>query len=363
MNIVLTGPMASGKTKVGKQTAKALNMTFLDTDDLIMERTRMDINQIFSEMGEEHFRKIEEEVIEVISGQDDIVVATGGGVVLSNINMKRLRKNSIIINLKASLDTLCTRLENSMDRPLLNGKDLKEELRKHSEGRIDRYKNADYFIDTDNIDISNAVDRIIHLSMQPFVRICACIAGESPTSQMKKAVELGASIVELRLDLIPDPDIPSLIRESGLPVIATDRKEKDNLITAIKAGGDFVDVEIESPERDRIIEVASQYNCKVIVSFHDYGETPEAFPEKGSADLLKIATEVNSKEDYMRLLNLINERDDIIVIGMGTLGTSTRVIAPLLGSYLTYASMGQDTGPGQISLDTMKEIYNGLGII
>ena len=166
-----------------------------------------------------------------------------------------------------------------------------------------------------------------------------------------------------RLDLISNPDISSLVQMSGLPVIATDRKNKNNLIKAIDEGCDFVDVEIESQKKEKVIEKAKSNDCKVIASMHDFEKTPENFLfNKGKADMFKIAAKVNSVEDCKRLLNLLRNRKDLIVIGMGELGTFTRIVAPLLGSYLTYASIDQSIAPGQLSLETMRGIYRSMGL-
>lgn len=363
MNIVLTGPMGSGKTTVGKAVANALRMKLIDTDNLIMKKTDMSVNEIFVKYGQRDFRRREEEVITEVSKLDNRVIATGGGVVLNPVNMRRLRRNGIVINLWASLDTLCDRLKDKKDRPLLNKPTLRKKLKKYSEGRLPFYKNADFIIETDKIEAEKLVERIVNIAKMPRVRICGCVAGSDSGKQIQQAVELGAYFVELRLDLIPNPDIFSLVQMSSLPVIATDRRNKDNLIKAIEAGCDFVDIEVESPEKKRVIEKAKLNDCQVIVSMHDFEKTPEKFSfEKGNADLFKIATKVNSVEDCKRLLGLLKNKNDLIVLGMGELGTFTRIVAPLLGSYLTYASINQNTAPGQLNLEIMHAIYKGMGL-
>lgn len=363
MNIVLTGPMGSGKTTVGKPIAKSLGMKFLDTDKLIMKKSEMNVNEIFLKYGEKDYRIREEEVISEVSKLDNHVISTGGGVVLNPVNMRRMRRNGLIINLWASPETLYGRLKDKKDRPLLKKSTFKKDLKKYSEDRLPFYKNADFIIETDQIEAEKIAERIVNIVQMPRVRICGCIAGGNPVKQIQRAIELGASLVELRLDLIPNPDISSLVKMSGLPVIATDRENKDNLIKAIEAGCDFVDIEIESPEKKRIIEKAKQNDCQVIVSMHDFEKTPEKISiEKGNADLFKIATKVNSIEDCKRILDLLKNRNDLIVIGMGEFGSFTRIIAPLYGSYLTYASINKITAPGQLDLKTINNIYKGMGL-
>jgi len=363
VNIVLTGPMGSGKTTIGQKVASALNMKFIDTDALIVKKNGMSINEIFTKYGQSSFRKYEEQVIADVSKFDNYIIATGGGVVLNPVNMRRLRLNSIIINLRISFETLYERIKDEKDRPLLNQGNFKEELKKYSEGRFSFYQNADFIIDIDSIKMEDIVERIISVAKIPQIRICGCIAGANPSQQIKQAVKLGASLVEFRFDLISNPDISSLIQTSSLPVIATDRKNKNNLIKAIEEGCNFVDVEIGSLQRDEIIQKAREYDCKVIVSVHDFEKTPECLSfDKGKADILKIATKINMMEDSKRLLYLLQVKNDLIVVGMGDRGSFTRIIAPLLGSYLTYASVHQNTAPGQLDLKTIHEIYKGMGL-
>lgn len=361
MNIVLTGPMGSGKTTVGSIVANALERRLLDTDDLIVKKTGMSINEIFAKHGEKVFRRYEERIVEEVSKLDNCVIATGGGVVLKPVNMRRLRRNGLLINLRASPDTLYERLKDKKDRPLINRSI--EELKKHSEDRLLFYNNADFVININKIGAEEVADRIIGITRVPVVRICGCVTGKDPGRQIQQAQVLGASMVEIRFDLIPEPEVSSLVQMSGLPVIATDKENVDNLIKAIEAGCDFVDVEVDSSEKKEVIRKAKSSGCKVIVSMHDFEKTPDSFIlEEENADIFKIATMVNSISDCRRILFLLRDRDDLIVIGMGELGIFTRVVAPLLGSYLTYASLDERTAPGQLNVKTMYEIYRGMGL-
>ncbi len=77
MNIVLIGYRGSGKSTVGKRLAACLEMEFVDTDDLLQQRQQAPIHKIVKCLGWEHFRKVEKEIIEEISAQDDLVIAAG----------------------------------------------------------------------------------------------------------------------------------------------------------------------------------------------------------------------------------------------------------------------------------------------
>jgi len=364
MNLVLTGPMGSGKTAAGESVARALGMSLVDTDKLIVEKAGMDIVEIFKQQGQGHFRELEEEVVKHVSKLDNHVISTGGGVVLRPANMRRLRRNGLVINLKASVETLFNRLKEKKDRPLLNKPNPKEELRKHSEGRAPFYNNADHVIETNSLSVDEVVKRIIKIAKQPRIRVCACISGEHPAEQVEQAVKDGASLVELRLDLMENPNIASLIAMSGLPVIATDRKDKQNLIRAIEADCDFIDVEAEAEEKERVIEKAKLNSCKVIVSTHDFEKTPEDLAKLVEAtkggDISKIVTMAKSEKDCKRVLSLLG-KEPRIAFCIGEIGRETRIRAPLCGSFLTFSG---NTAPGQLStketVEKLREILASM---
>lgn len=360
MNIVLTGPMGSGKTAVGEKLAKELGRGLIDTDQLVVENAGMSIVGIFKAQGQGKFRELEESVIADVARLDNHVIATGGGVVLRFVNMRRLRRNGLVINLKASVETLFERLKDNTDRPLLNKQNPKEELRKHSEGRAPFYKNADFVIETDGLNVEQVADRIIKIVKQPRIRVCTCIAGEHPAEQIEAAVKDGASLVELRLDLIENPNIASLIAMSGLPVIATDRKDQQNLIRAIEADCDFIDIEAGSNEKERVIEKARLNDCKVIVSAHNFEGTPENLTRlveltKGG-DISKIVTTAKSEKDCKRVLSLLG-KEQKIALCMGEVGKETRIRAPFCGSFLTYSG---DVALGQTGTREMVEKLKGI---
>jgi 3-dehydroquinate dehydratase-1 len=250
-------------------------------------------------------------------------------------------------------------LKKVTDRPLLTDIDGLKKLLKERSGV---YSNADHRINTSTLTVDEVVERVYMISLKPFIRICGCISGKNALEDIRIAVENGASMIELRLDLIPDPDVRMLVRMSAVPVLVTDRDNKKNLIEAIKAGCDIVDIEYDSSQKGDIIRLAKKFGCKVIVSFHEYEDVPKRIPDKGEADLLKLAVFMNSKEEMQDLLRLYGHRDDVIIVGLGPLGVQMRVIAPLLGSYLTYCYIREKTGPGQLQLQTMNKIYKELGL-
>lgn len=147
-NIVLTGFMGTGKTAIGKSLANILSWQFVDTDKIIEEREKMSINEIFQDKGESYFRDIESRVVSEVSNMKNVVVATGGGVVLKKNNMELLSKNGIIICLTASPEVIERRTVRDEKRPLLKTENRMEKIKELLEKRKPYYFCADLVIDT-----------------------------------------------------------------------------------------------------------------------------------------------------------------------------------------------------------------------
>lgn len=131
-NIVLVGMPASGKSTVGKRLAEWLDRPFVDTDALIVEKAHKSIPELFAEIGESGFRNLESEIIREVSGDRSCVIATGGGAVLRDDNMERLRQNGRIYFIDRPMELLTA----TDDRPLAL---TAEDLKKRYEERYDIY--------------------------------------------------------------------------------------------------------------------------------------------------------------------------------------------------------------------------------
>lgn len=152
-NIVLCGMPSSGKTTVGKEIAKVFGKKFIDTDDVVVEKKKESISDIFEKYGEGEFRKEERLAIEELSKENGLVIATGGGAVLDENNIRALRRNGVILFLDRSLENLVA----TADRPLSNDK---EKLKNLFEKRYDVYKScADAVIPADG-EIADVVEKI-----------------------------------------------------------------------------------------------------------------------------------------------------------------------------------------------------------
>ncbi|HHO59262.1 MAG TPA: shikimate kinase AroK [Thiotrichales bacterium] len=162
-NIFLVGPMGAGKTTIGRQLARKLKMDFFDSDRVIEERTGADIPLIFEKEGESGFRRREQDVIDELTQQKNIVLATGGGAVLAEANRKHLQARGTVIYLKSSLKTLVERTSKDRNRPLLHAEEPAEViLERLLKERDPLYQaTADIVIQTANNSIHNVIHAII----------------------------------------------------------------------------------------------------------------------------------------------------------------------------------------------------------
>jgi shikimate kinase len=121
-HIVFIGFMGAGKSRVGAIVAQLLGTEFVDTDDLIEQRAGRSISEIFSESGEEEFRRLETEVIASVLSADQCVIALGGGATTRGDNWDLLeRADAFTIYLQASIETIVNRVGRNSHRPLLAG--------------------------------------------------------------------------------------------------------------------------------------------------------------------------------------------------------------------------------------------------
>ena len=161
MNIVLIGYMGTGKSAVAAEIAGLLDWTVCDVDALIIEREGRSIADIFQTDGEKYFRDIESSIIKEVSCFDQKVIATGGGAVLNIENIKNLKKNGVIVCLKASAETIYERVKDDASRPLLNVKNPLDKINAMLKARESFYANNDYVIDTSDLRVDEIARRIL----------------------------------------------------------------------------------------------------------------------------------------------------------------------------------------------------------
>lgn len=149
-NIYLVGPMGAGKSTIGRVLAAELHLSFRDSDRVIEEKTGADIPWIFDMEGEEGFRDRETAVLEELSQMQNIVIATGGGIILRAQNCEIMRASGYICYLTASTEQLVERTSRDKKRPLLQVENPRQKIIELLAMRDPLYRAAaDFIINTD----------------------------------------------------------------------------------------------------------------------------------------------------------------------------------------------------------------------
>lgn len=159
--IYLTGFMGAGKSTVGKQLAGRLGLPVIDTDEWIEKEKKKSISAIFAEEGEKAFRDYERHALESLP-TDNIIITTGGGIVIQECNRNWMKKKGIVIYLHCEANEIYRRLQSDTTRPLL-AKNKQENIKKILGERLSYYKEADIVIDTTGKEIENIVDEIMKM--------------------------------------------------------------------------------------------------------------------------------------------------------------------------------------------------------
>ena len=209
-----------------------------------------------------------------------------------------------------------------------------------------------------------------------------CVSITAPTTdaarQALHAAAATADLAELRLDYMPEYDLPRLLESRPCPVIVTNRPEREGgrftggeegrlaaLREAITLGADYVDVESDAVRSASFLRGRGE--TKLIVSYHNFEETPENLASLwqelsgAGADLVKMATMATSLTDNLRMFQVIqNAAKPTIGLCMGELGVISRILYRRFGGYLTFACMGEGpaSGPGQLTVDEFRNVYN-----
>jgi shikimate kinase len=162
-NLILVGPMGSGKSAVGRALARDLHRDFFDSDDVIEERTGVDIPFIFEKEGEAGFRDREVRVIADLTDKDGIVLATGGGAIVREENRQRLGARGFVIYLRTSVEQQLKRTSRGRERPLLSqSEDPREKLEALMRDREAKYLEiADLVVSTDGRKVQTVAREIL----------------------------------------------------------------------------------------------------------------------------------------------------------------------------------------------------------
>jgi 3-dehydroquinate dehydratase type I len=221
--------------------------------------------------------------------------------------------------------------------------------------------------------------------------ICASIIESDVDSMLEKANSAGSDVVELRLDYLSRFQGLKKLRGVKKKRIVTcmpsweggkfrgSEEERAEILMEALAFAEFITLELgmEDRYRNALIGAAKERGVKVIIACHDLNSTPERKEiirilnkEKNSgADIAKIAFKANNYKDAINLMDILADKSSdkefgipIIALSMGRFGRISRILAPLLGSYLTFASAeeGRESAEGQLTVEELKEILKIL---
>ena len=163
-HLYLIGFMGVGKTTTSKQLSKKLDVLEVDTDAMIVEREKRPIAEIFSDSGEDYFRRVETGILDLLAEYDPCVVSCGGGMAMRQVNVDKMKQTGLIVFLTADPETIYQHVKDSKDRPLLNGNMNIPYITKLMEAREPQYqKAADIIIKTDGYAPFQIADQIIEM--------------------------------------------------------------------------------------------------------------------------------------------------------------------------------------------------------
>lgn len=141
-NIFLVGFMGTGKSTIARRMKQKYHMEIVEMDELIEGRERMKIPELFQTYGEEYFRNLETELLSEIQEKENLVVSCGGGAVLREENVRKMKACGVVVLLTASPQTILKRVRNNNRRPLLEGKKTIQDIQELMEARREAYESA-----------------------------------------------------------------------------------------------------------------------------------------------------------------------------------------------------------------------------
>ena len=223
------------------------------------------------------------------------------------------------------------------------------------------------------------------------IRVCVAIPPKTVDeafSLIKQAEAQHADLIEIRLDSLKNHDrIAEIPRCTKTPLIATNKSLTNHggfsgseterqkiLLDAANNGFTYVDVDLGTPNQEELVHSLHEAGAKVIVSFHDFEQTPcisnlkKIVDEEVAlgADVCKIVTTANTVEDSATVIEFVSEaskKASVVCFAMGDLGVTSRFLSPVFGAFFTFASIDEKrkTAKGQLTIQEMRKAYQLLG--
>jgi len=154
--------MGTGKSSVGRLAAQELGFEFLDTDELIEERSGRRITDIFAQQGEDVFRQLESQLVAELANHRDLVISTGGGLVMNPANLASLKTHALVVCLWASPEVIWQRTRHQSHRPLLQAPDPLAKIRELLTAREAAYRQADVLLNTEMRSAREVTQQVLH---------------------------------------------------------------------------------------------------------------------------------------------------------------------------------------------------------
>jgi shikimate kinase / 3-dehydroquinate synthase len=217
-NIVITGFMGTGKTTVGRIVAEALQREFVDMDELLVARGGKAISQIFAEDGSANFRARESDLCRELAARRRLVIATGGGSLVSDGNRAVLARNSRLFCLGASPSELSTRLAGGANRPLLNartsGQSLEERIAELLVQREAAYALIPYHVPTGGLNAAQVAEQVLALACRGATQdLQRTIRAGSETYQVEMGAGVWSILGELLRERLPRTERAAIVTD------------------------------------------------------------------------------------------------------------------------------------------------------
>lgn len=162
-NLYLTGIMGCGKSTAGKKAAKILKVLFFDVDHEVEKKESMTISEIFNRRGEDAFREVETRILSNLSAQNGVMISTGGGIILRQKNVDRMKESGKIVWIRRPIETILESV-NDRDRPLIKN-DPQKLLRIYADREPLYQKHADFIVDN-NGSLDDAAEAVVKIFME-----------------------------------------------------------------------------------------------------------------------------------------------------------------------------------------------------